>query len=370
MALKNTALKLELDAPNVGELEKKYLGEAIDNGFVSTFGPYVRAFEEKFASYLGVEKCASVQNGTAALHMALHELGITKGDEVIVPVLTFVATANPITYVGAKPVFADVDKNTWNIDPASIEKNITKKTKAIIPVHLYGNPCDMEKIMAIAKKHHLYVIEDATESIGAKYKGRYTGTFGDFGCFSFNGNKIITTGGGGMVAGKSIKKIEHIHFLVNQARDEAKGYYHPEIGFNYRMTNIQAALGMAQLQRLDDFLAKKSHFRDIYREKLKDIGCITFQKEYEGSSSSLWFNCILIDKKINIGLLQKRLKDKGLPTRRVFMPVSEFPPYKNTSKGSFKNARYIYEHALCLPSSTLNSYEGIGYACNAIKEIL
>ena len=189
-------MKLELDAPNVGELEKQYLNRTIDSGFVSTFGPFVPEFEEKLAEYLGVRKSVSTQSGTAAMHMALWELGIGKEDEVIVPALTFIATVNPVVYVGAKPIFVDVDIQTWNIDPEQIKRNITKKTKAIIPVHLYGNACNMDEIMDIAKRHNLRVIEDATESFGTIYKDKYTGTFGDLGCFSFNGNKTITTGGG------------------------------------------------------------------------------------------------------------------------------------------------------------------------------
>jgi len=211
--------------------------------------------------------------------MALYEVGIGPGDEVIVPVLTFVATVNPIKYVGATPVFVDVDIHTWNIDPAKIEENITKKTKAIIPVHLYGNPCNMDEITKIAYKHNLYVIEDATESLGAKHKGVHTGTLGDLGCFSFNGNKVITTGGGGMVIGNNEKHLAHIKFLVNQARDESKGYYYPEIGFNYRMTNLEAAVGLAQFKRLNDFLVKKRTFNMIYRDELKSC------KEI------VWFSC-------------------------------------------------------------------------------
>ncbi len=359
---------ISLDAPNIGRSERARLNYAIDKGFVSTFGPFVPEFERKFAKYVRAGNAASTQNGTAALHIALHELGISKGDEVIVPVLTFIATANPVTYVGARPVFVDVDADTWNIDPVQIEKNITKKTKAIIPVHLYGNPCDMDAIMRIAKKYRLYVVEDATESLGAMYNKKHTGTFGDFGCFSFNGNKVITTGGGGMVVGKDSKKISHIHFLVNQARDESKGYYHPEIGFNYRMTNIQAALGLAQIGRLGEFMRKKALFRSIYKKELKGIDCIDFQGEYEGSEASLWFTCIKFNQDVDLVVLQKRLRGNGVPTRRVFMPITGFPPYLNNNKRMFKNAYHIYEHVLCLPSSTINSPDSIRYVCKKIKE--
>lgn len=368
--MKVTDRKIELDAPNLRGQEKEYLGRAIDSNFISTFGPLVPEFEGKFAQYLDVKKAVSTQNGTAGIHIALHELGIKDGDEVIVPALTFVATANPVMYVGARPVFIDVDSATWNILPEEIEKNITEKTKAIIPVHLYGNPCDMEEICKIARKYSLYVIEDATESLGATYKNRHTGVFGDLGIFSFNGNKTITTGGGGMVVGNDEKRLEHIKFLVNQARDEAKGYYHPEIGFNYRMTNIEAAIGLAQLERLDEFLRKKEVFRSIYYEELRKVSCIRFQEETDNAESSFWMSCIIINKDIEIKIIQDRLKASGIPTRRIFMPIVEFPPYQSFKKGLYRNSYAIYEKGLCLPSSTLNNEDDIFYTSKKIKEML
>ncbi|MDD4979796.1 MAG: aminotransferase class I/II-fold pyridoxal phosphate-dependent enzyme [Candidatus Omnitrophica bacterium] len=361
---------IELDAPNIGRLEKNYINTTIDKGFISTYGPYVSEFEEKFAKYLETKKAVSTQSGTAALHIALYELRIGKGDEVIVPNLTFIATVNPVIYVGAKPVFVDVDIRTWNISPEKIEKKITKKTRAIIPVHFYGNPCNMDEIMKIARKYNIYVIEDATESLGAKYKGKYTGTYGDLGCFSFNGNKIITTGGGGMVVGNSKKRLGHIKFLVNQARDESRGYFYPEVGFNYRMTNIEAVLGLAQLKRLNGFLAKKKRFKAIYRNEMKGIRNIRFQDEYEGADSSSWLTCITFGDKVDIVILRRKLSVKGIPTRRIFMPVTEFPPYKKYRQGRYDNSRYIYEKGLCLPSSTLNSENDIRYICKIIKESL
>ena len=362
--------RVYLDAPNVGDLEKKYLSDAIDSGYVSTIGPLVSEFEKKFARYLNVARAVSTQSGTAAIHLALYELGIGSGDEVIVPVLTFIATVNPVVYVGATPVFVDVDKKTWNIDPKEIERKITKKTKAIIPVHIYGNPYDMEAILEIAKKHKLHVIEDATESLGAKYKGSYAGTLSEFGCFSFNGNKVITTGGGGMVVGNDSRKLEHIKFLVNQARDESKGYYHPEIGFNDRMTNIEAALGLAQLERLFGFLDKKRMFNDIYRKELNGVAGIRFQEEYEGAESAWWMTCVVFQKKLDIARVQKKLEEKGIPTRRIFMPVVEFPPYKRFKKDTYENAYAIYERGLSLPSSTLNSADDINFICEAVKEVI
>lgn len=359
-----------LDAPNLGASEKKYLNMAIDTGYVSTAGPFVAEFEKRFAGHIKAKGAVSIQSGTSAIHTSLYELGIGKGDEVIVPALTFVGTVNPVIYVGAVPRFADVDNRTWNISCEEIEKNITKKTKAIIPVHLYGNPCEMDAIMKLAKKRGLFVIEDATESLGAVYKGKYTGTFGDLGCFSFNGNKVITTGGGGMVAGKDAKRLEHIKFLINQARDESRGYYHPEVGFNNRMTNIEAALGLAQIDKLNMFLEKKTRFADIYKSELKDIRHIRFQEELSFAKSSYWLICIMFEKRRNIAAVQRKLKEKNVPTRRIFMPIVEFPPYRSYKRGNYENSYAIYENGLCLPNSTLNSEQDIYYVCKALKRLL
>lgn len=358
-----------LDAPNLGILEKKHLTKAIDIGCVSTVGPFVPEFEEAFAKYINSERAVAVQSGTAALHMALYELGIGEDDEVIVPSLTFIATINPVLYVGAKPVIIDVDPETWNIDPEEIKKVITPKTKAIIPVHLYGNPCNMDAIMEIAKEYNFYVIEDVTESLGATYKGMFTGRFGEFGCFSFNGNKLITTGGGGMITSKNEVGIEHIKFLVNQARDENKGYYHPEMGFNYRMTNVEAALGLAQLERLGEFLQKKRKFRQIYREILSDLSYIKFQKEYDKAKGSWWLTCIEIEKNIDVDGLIQKLKEKGIQTRRIFVPASEMSYLKGYSN-KCPNAYQIYEKGICLPSSTLNSADTIKKVALILREIL
>lgn len=365
--------EIKLDDPNLGDLEKEYILKAIDSNYVSTAGPFVPEFEEKFARYLNVNSCVSVQSGTAAIHMALYELGIGAGDEVIVPAITFIATVNPIVYCGGTPVFVDVDANTWNIDPEKIEKAITPKTKAIIVVHLYGNPCDMDKIMKIAEEHGLYVIEDATESLGAIYKGKYTGTIGHMGCFSFNGNKIITTGGGGMIATNDKKRAEHIKYLVNQARDNFPGYHHSEIGFNYRMTNLEAALGLAQFGRLDEFLSKKQLFKKIYKDAFDGIEVIELQKEYTDAISSSWLFSIKIDtKKVKktIPEIQDKLKARGIPSRRIFKPIVDMPPYLKYKRGNYNNSYDIYERGLNLPSSTLNEPEKIKYTAKSLLEIL
>ena len=365
--------KVFLDDPNVGKLEKEYLSRCIDSTFISTHGPFVPEFEAKFADFLNCNKAVALQTGTAGLHMALYELGIGEGDEVIMPVLTFVATANAVKYVGARPVFVDVDPVTWNIDPALVEESINERTKGIISVHLFGNPCAMDEIFRIAQQHNLFIIEDATESLCARYKGRFTGTFGDFGVFSFNGNKVITTGGGGMILGTDEERIQHIKFLVNQARDEQRGYYHPEVGFNYRMTNIEAAIGLAQLERLSGFVEKKRHFYEIYTKMFKDRDELQLQLPYDGSESMWWLTSVRIDTDTigqTLPEIQTKLKERGIPTRRIFMPLVEFPPYFQKSTDKYGQAYRIYDRGLNLPSSTLNTDESIEFAAEALINII
>ncbi|HBE79798.1 MAG TPA: aminotransferase DegT [Firmicutes bacterium] len=366
--------QIVLDAPNLGALEKEYLAKALDSNFVSTVGPFVPEFETKFASYLNAGGAVAVQSGTAAIHMALYELGIGAGDEVIVPAITFIATVNPIMYVGATPVFVDIDGDTWNMDPAAVRKAITSKTKAILPVHLYGNPCAMSEIMDIAKQYGLYVIEDATESLGALYKGKATGTFGEMGCFSFNGNKVITTGGGGMVTADDPERASHVKFLVNQARDASKDFYnHPEVGFNNRMTNLEAALGLAQFQRVMEFLRKKRQFFEEYRRILDGNEALSLQKELPGARSSVWMSSVRFNSKkvhLTIPEIMTRLKEKGIPSRRIFQPILESRPYQKYKCGDYPNSYELFEYGLNLPSSTLNSIENIRDTANSLLEII
>ncbi len=361
--------KVYLDAPNLGPVEKEYLTKCIDSTFVSTVGPFVPEFEEKFAEYTGAGKAVAVQSGTAALHISLYVLGIRPGDEVIVPSLTFVATINPVLYVGARPVIVDVDPETWNINPSEVERAVTPKTKALIPVHIYGNPCDMDALIEIAKKYNLYLIEDATESLGSKYNEKHIGTFGDLGCFSFNGNKLITTGGGGMIVTDDTEKARYIKFLVNQARDNIKEYYHPEVGFNYRMTNIEAALGLAQMSRLEEFLAKKKAFSRIYQEILGDLPEVKFQQGYPAADGTHWLNCIRFIRDFDVNKFVNKLANKGIPTRKVFVPAGEMPYLKKYSH-QCREACEIYENGICLPSSTLNSIDVIKDTALTVRRVL
>jgi len=362
--------KIFFDDPKVGKKEAKYIHKAISAGYVSSVGPFISDFEKIFKKRLGANGAVATQSGTSAIHMALNELEIRSNDEVIVPELTFVATINPILYQGATPVIVDVDPKTWTIDPKCIEAAITKKTKAIIPVHLYGNPCQMDEICKIAQRHHIAVIEDATESLGAQYKENYTGTIGDFGCFSFNGNKTITTGSGGMITGHDRNRLNHIKFLINQAKDDTRDFYHTEIGFNLRMTNIEAALGLAQMEQLDRFLKIRNDFYNVYKSELENLPNVNFQESYPSSNPAFWLVGIMFDKTVNVKKLKQELNNVSIPSRRIFTPLTQLPPYKKYKKSDLSNANNIYHNGLCLPGSTLNTIKNIKYVCKKLKELL
>jgi perosamine synthetase len=370
-----------LDDPNVGDLELKYIKEAIEKNEIVA-GSFIQEFEEKMMDYLGnIVYCVACASGTSALHMALKVLEIGLGDEVITSPISFIATANPIKYVGSTPVFVDIDPETWNIDPVEIEKAITSRTKAIIVVHLYGNPCNMYPIIALAKKYGLYIIEDACESLGAIYCNQQTGTFGDIGCFSFNGNKVITTGGGGMICTNNKEYADKIRYLINQSKPDFN-----EIGYNYRMSNIQAAMGLGQLERLNDFLQSKKIFNNDYKYYLHKLiynKIIEFQQTEINSYSSYWLTSIKIDtQKIGktIPQIQDELKQKKIPTRRIFEPITNLKPYsdgyigtasqRHYGKYMFLNSYDLWENGLCLPSSTKNNYEDIEYVANTLLEVL
>lgn len=361
-------IKIPLDWPNLGQLEREYILRALDSGYVSSAGPLVGEFEKCFAAYLGVAHAVAVVNGTAGLHLALKLLGIGPGDEVIVPALTFIATVNPVIYTGARPVVVDVDPHTWNIDPAGIERATTERTKAIIPVHLYGNPADMDAILGLARKYGLYVIEDATEALGATYKGKKAGTFGHIGVFSFNGNKIITTGGGGMLVTEDPALAHRARILVNQGREPGETEYeHQEIGFNYRLTNLQAALGLAQLQRLPEFLAVKRRNAALYRRKLQGAPGISWQRELSGAESNWWLFSILIDAEKygeSREAFMDRLGGRGVQIRPLFKPIHLQPCYRHYSFPICPVAEDLYAKGINLPSSSFLTEDDVITVCN------
>lgn len=360
--------------PSLGKEEIKNVLTALKSGWISSKGEYISYFEKDFAKYLGAKYGVTVCNGTAALHLALTALGIKYGDEVIVPNLTFIATPNAVKYCGAKPVLVDVAQNSWCINPNKIEEKITNNTKAIIVVHLYGYACDMKAILKIAKKHNLYVVEDCAESLGAEYHGKKLGVFGDIGCFSFYGNKVITTGEGGMCVTNSRNLSEKMKILRDHGMNPQKKYWHDIVGFNYRMTNIEAAIGLAQIKKINNFISKKRQINEWYKQNLKSIldkKLISFINEDANTKSVFWLNVFLIEKKFGLvsWVLAEKLMKRGIETRPVFFPIHIMPPYKKKDE-NFIVSKILQEKGLCLPSSVNLTQKQVIYICDEIKKLL
>lgn len=355
-------LVLPVAEPEIGDKELEYVTECITSNWISSIGKFVTRFEDEFARFCGTRYAIATSNGTVALHLALVTLGIGPGDEVIVPTLTFIATANAVTYTGAKPVFVDSERQTWNIDPAKIEAAITPRTRAVIPVHLYGHPADMAPIMEIAKKYHLYVIEDAAEAHGATYRGNYVGSMGDIGCFSFFGNKIITTGEGGMLTTNQENLARQAKMLRDHGVSPDKKYWHPLIGFNYRLTNLQAAIGVAQMEKIDRILDRKREIALLYRSLLENVAGITLPSEASWAKSVFWMYSILVEKEYGMSRdeLMTRLKEAGVDSRPVFYPVHTMPPYQQGL--SFPVAEELASKGISLPS-------GIGLRDEEIERV-
>lgn len=318
--------------PDLNGHEKKYVNECLETSWISSRGRFVTDFETQFAARIGVKHSASVSNGTVALHLALMALGIGPGDEVIVPTLTYIASVNAITYTGATPVFVDSLRDTWQIDPEDVRRYITPRTRAIMPVHLYGQACDMDALAVIAREHRLFVVEDCAEAFGTTYKGRHVGTFGDISTFSFFGNKTITTGEGGMVVSNDKTLIERARHLKGQGLAAHREYWHDVVGYNYRMTNIQAAIGLAQLERADEFIARKRALAERYREALHNLP-IELQTEAPDTVHSYWMISILVERPEQRDTLRQLLREHGVETRPLFYPVHTMPMYaKNYRK--------------------------------------
>lgn len=359
--------RIPLDAPNIGDLEKEYVVRALESGYVSSAGPLVSQLEERFAGYVGAKYAVATVNGTSAIHLALRLLGIGPGDEVIVPALTFTGTVNPVAYAGATPVVVDVDPLTWNIDVSEVEKAVSRRTRAVIPVHLYGNPADMTGLVSVAGRYGLIVIEDAAEALGARYNGRHVGTFGRVGIFSFNGNKVITTGGGGMLVTDDPDLAERARLLVNQGRVPGVfEYEHQEIGYNYRLTNLQAALGLAQMERLPAFLAVKRSNAALYRELLGGRTGIGFQQEQAGAESSWWLFSVLVDREA-FGEDKKsvisRLRSSGIQVRPLFNPIDRQPCFRSYGLTRCPVAGDLYEKGINLPSTSFLTGEEVREVC-------
>jgi perosamine synthetase len=348
-------VRIPVASPSLSGNEAKYLMECVASNWISSQGKFVNRFEEVFADFIGSRFGVSVCNGTMALHLALETLGIGVGDEVIVPSLTFAATANAVIYTGATPVFVDSEMDTWNIDPLKIREKINKQTKAIIPVHLYGQPTKMNEIKAIANKHQLFVIEDAAEAHGAEYNGQKVGKIGDVGIFSFFGNKIITTGEGGMLVTDDEQIYNKAKILRDHGMSPDKKYWHPYVGYNYRMTNMQAAIGCAQMERVDEILAKKIQIAETYEECLGGVNNIKLPPKNEWSKNIYWMYSIVLDGEIEREGLRDRLieqlNQKGIECRPMFYPLHQMPPYqeRNSSSG-LETAEYLSKNVMSLPS--------------------
>jgi len=360
--------------PNLGREELNNVTQAVKSGWISWRGKYIEKFEREFAKYLGVKYATTVSSGTTGLHLALLSLGIKKGDEVIIPDMTYVATANAVAYVGATPVMVDVEFDYWCIGPKAILKAITKKTKAIIPVHLYGNAAEMKEILKIAKKYNLFVIEDAAESLGAEYRGKRVGGFGDIGVFSFFANKIITTGEGGMIATDSRKIYERVNFFKNQAHIPENSYWHTKIGFNYRMTNLQAAVGCGQMRKLDLLINKKRKIFKWYKKHLSDLKDITLNEQRKNTKSVYWMSSLVlgesIRKKSSRDNLMKLLKKDGIETRPFFYLVSKMPMYHKERSYANLTAHNLSQNGLNLPSGTTLTEKDVEFVCGALKKHL
>ena len=384
---------IPLSIPNFEGNERKYVDDALDQGWVSTGGAYITKLEEKLADFLNVEKTAAVQSGTSALHLSLIACGVQPGDMVIVPTLTFIAAVNPVRYQFAEPVFMDCDDSLC-MDPQKLRrfcesecvmengqlkhKSTGKTVKAVVVVHVFGNMADMESIMDIAQEFHLKVIEDATEALGTqytngRYSGKFAGTIGDFGAYSFNGNKIITTGGGGAVTAKDPAEVEHLKYLSTQAKDDPHFYIHNEIGYNYRMTNLQAALGVAQMEELLEFIEHKHKNYEFYKELLEDVefgGLLPFR---EGTNSNQWFYSFEIDwNKVN-GTMRDvitGLQTHGVQTRAIWGLIHKQKPYYEAMTYEMEKAIYYSQCVLNLPCSTQLTEDDIRYVVEKMKIVM
>lgn len=355
--------KIPTSQPYLKGNELKYVSSCVKNNWISSQGEFISQFENKFAKYCGCKYGVAVSNGTVALHLALVALGLGRGDEVIVPDLTFVATINAVIYTGATPVLVDVDYKTWNINAELLQGAITKRTKVIIPVHLYGLPCKMDEIMKMAKQHHLFVIEDCAEAHGAKYKGKMVGSFSDISCFSFFGNKIMTTGEGGMCLTNNEDLYKKMHILRDHGKTPGKQYLHEVVGFNYRMTNMQAAVGLAQLEKIDRFLKERDKIAKVYERFLSKNPQIFFQAPRPGVRNVTWLFTILVPKSHRNKLIDF-LSKKNIDARPMFIPLHQMPPYtKYISPASkFNDSNKLSEEGLSLPTF-------IGLKANDIKRV-
>lgn len=368
--------KVFLASPHMSKegYEQEYIKEAFDTNWIAPLGANVNNFEKELAEYVGVGYAAALSSGTAAIHMGLHALGVQKGDIVFCQALTFSASANPIVYEGATPVFIDSEYETWNMDPKALEKAFEKYTpKAVIVVHLYGIPAKMDEIMKICQKHNVPILEDAAESLGATINGKQTGTFGKFGAFSFNGNKIITTSGGGMLVSDDEERIAKVRFWATQSREKFRYYEHKEIGYNYRLSNISAGIGRGQLKVLDERIAEKTNIHNTYKEGFKSIKEIQMQPYMQNSKPNFWLSAIILDKDSKVTPLQiiEALEKENIESRPIWKPMQLQPVFADrdfiTLNENGSVSEDIFSRGVCLPSDTKMTREEQAKVIEIIK---
>lgn len=363
--------RIAVSHPVLGGNEKKYVNECLDSTWISSQGKFIEMFEAAFAEFCGVRHAVACSNGTTALHAVLLALGVGEGDEVIVPTLTYIATANAVRYCGAKPVFVDSEWLTMNLDPEHIEAKITPKTKGILPVHLYGHPADMDPILEIANRKGLFVLEDAAEAHGAKYRARISGGLGDAAAFSFFGNKILTTGEGGMVTTNSRELSERVRLIKGQGMDPVRRYWFPIVGYNYRMTNIAAAIGLAQLEEADTHLRAHRRVAGWYCRHLEDLRDVfVLPVELDWAEHAYWLFTVRLRDRIELDRddVMQRLKNAGIETRPVFYPMHQLPPYREQD-GLYPVAECIAARGISLPVHGLLTEEDVAYIADQLRKI-
>ena len=359
--------------PSISQKEVRYVTDAVKNGWNFHYRDYIEKFEKAFATYIGVKYALALSSGTAALHLACIGCELGPGDEVLVPEITFVASANAVKYVGATPVFVDVEADTWCMDPNVLRGSITKKTKAIMPVHIYGHPANMIAINKIAKEYKLKVIEDACPSIGAEVRGKKTGSLSDVAAFSFQGAKALVTGEGGMLLTNNAKIYEKAQYWGNHAKDHDRAFWHTDIGFMYRMTNMQAALGLAQLERVGEFIAKKRKIFSWYEKRLKGVKGIHLNVEAPWAKNLYWMSSVVLDKNTPIGRdeVMAELKKRMIDTRPFFYPISMFPMYTKKHYARKNPVSYwVGTHGINLPSGVMLTEETVDYVARSLIDVL
>lgn len=366
-------MKVPVNEPMLAKNAKKYVNECLDSNWISSGGKFVDLFESKFSDFIGMKYGVANTSGTASLHLAMLCLGIQKGDEVILPVHTMMSTAAAVSYVGAKPVFVDVDSETYNIDVSKIEEKISNKTKAILVVDLFGHPVDYDPILKLARNYHLKTIDDSAQSHGATYKGKMVGSMTDISCFSFYANKIITTGEGGMLLTNNKKFFEEAKSFRDLYHNKKHRFLHDKIGYNYRMTNLQAAIGLAQVEEIKKFLKIKKNMAKLYFNNLKGVEGIKLPTTKDYAESVFWMFTILIDRK-KFGTtrdnLMNELKKYQIDSRTTFVSLNKQPPFRNLSKNKkFPISEYVEKTGLYLPSGLAITKKQIDYVCNCIKKI-